>query len=95
MCFPETPHTRLGGVRLQPGKEGRAELADTHWNQTKREARRPRTHAQLPCGQRTSPLIVPQTAGELRSGGDGALESHCTESADYARAGGIIYWTCH
>lgn len=38
--------------------------------------------------------VVPR---EQESSGRGhwALESHCTESADDARAGGIIYWTCH
>lgn len=64
MCFPET-HTRLGGVSLQPGKQGKAEPADTHLNQTKREARWPHTHAQLPGGQRTRQQ---ESSGQMGTG---------------------------
>lgn len=88
--FPETPHTRLGGVSLQPGTQGRAEPADTRTRERSKTATYPRSASR----QRTSPLVVPR---EQESSGRGhwALESHCTESADDARAGGIIYWTCH
>ena len=85
---------RMDGVSLQPGKQGRAESADTHLKQTKRDTRRPCTHSQLPDGQRTKPLVVPQTA-ELRSDGDWALYSPLNWVSRLHWAGGIIYWICH
>lgn len=74
---------RMGGVSLQPGKQSRAEPADTHLKQTKRDARWPHTHSQLPGGQRTSPLVVPQTAGEPGQMGTGDFRVHRTESTEY------------
>lgn len=69
----------MGGVSLEPGKQGTAEAADAHLDQA--EGRRPHTHAQFPCGQRTRPPVVAQTAGKLRSDGTGHSGVHCTESA--------------
>lgn len=92
---------RMDGVSLQPGKQGRAESADTHLKQTKRDTRWPLcpparcTHSQLPGGQRTKPLAGPQTAGELTSDGDWALYSPLNWVSRLHWAGDIIYWTCH
>lgn len=71
MCFPETPRTRLGGVSLQPGTQGRAEPADT---QPEREGSKIATYPRSASRQRTSPLVVPR---EQESSGRGhwALES--------------------
>lgn len=56
-------------------RETRQSTASRHsLEPDKREARWPHTHAQLPDGQGTSPLTVPQTAGDSGQMGTGTLE---------------------
>lgn len=74
--------------------QGHKEEQSQQTLEPERERSKTATYPRSASRQRTGPLVVPR---EQESSGRGhwALESHCTESADDARAGGIIYWTCH
>lgn len=63
----------MGGVSLQAGRQGRAELADTHLNQTKgkQDGHVPMPSFQVDRGQALSEF---QTAGDSGPTGTGTLE---------------------
>lgn len=72
----------MGGVSLQPGKQGRAELALTHHSKQTEGHRWPRTAASFQA-DRGQALWQSQTAGAPGQGGAGHFRGHCTESAEY------------
>lgn len=73
---------RMGGVSLQPGKQGRAEPADTHSKQTERDTG---GHVPQPVSRQTEDKPSGSPRQQERSGqvGAGHFRGHYTESAEY------------
>lgn len=92
--LPRNTTHQTGRRNWFTARETRQSRASRHSLEPDRERSKTATYPRPASRQRTSPPVAPREQG---SSGRGhlALESHCTVPADDARAGGIVYWTCH